>query len=449
MMAEDILVRELSRTAELYQQARQSIAGGVSSDARRVDGLPLFVDHGRGAHLWDVDGNRYVDYVLGQGPALLGHCPAPVVEAIVEQAARGLVYSAQHQAEVDVARKICELVPGVDRVRFNSVGSEAVHGALRLARGYTGRSKILKFEGHYHGWFDPVLYSVHPSSADAGPRSRPKVVAGTRGQQVSSAADVIVVPWNDETAVAQAFAEHPGEIAAVITEPVLCNSGAIEPRPGYLAGLRAQAHDHGALLIFDEIITGFRLAPGGASEYYEVDPDLVTFGKAVAGGMQLSVLAGRAEVMDLISRGEVAHAGTFNSHPIAIAAARAVLDVIGTSADRMYPELTRLGHSLMDGLRAAAREAGEPVLVAGPGPMFQVYFTDAARVDDYRDFAATDQVKNRALQQLLAERGINVTTRGLWFLSTAHTDADIEQTVAAFGSALAELPRLNAEMVSR
>lgn len=440
-------MRASGKTSELYEQAQQVIAGGVSSDARRVDGVPLFVDRAQGAYLWDVDGNRYVDYVLGQGPALLGHCPPAVVAAIVEQASRGLVYSAQHQAEVDVARAICELVPGVDRVRFNSVGSEAVHAALRLARGFTGRSKVIKFEGHYHGWLDPVLYSVHPSGTDYGPPDRPNVVAGTRGQQVSSAADVVVVPWNNEAAVAEAFARYPGEIAAVITEPVLCNSGAIEPEPGYLAALRTLAHDHGALLIFDEIITGFRIAPGGAGEFYGVVPDLVTFGKAVAGGMQLSVLAGRAEVMDLISRGEVAHAGTFNSHPVAIAAARAVLEVIGTGAEQLYPELFRRGRLLMAGLQDAAAEVGEPVLVAGPGPMFQVYFTDGTQVGDYRDFAATDRAKNRALQQRLAERGINVTTRGLWFLSTAHTDADVEATVAAFSSALRELQRTNAEIV--
>lgn len=431
--------RRTTRSDELFATARSLIAGGVSSDARRVSGTPLYVDHAAGSRLWDVDGNSYVDYVLGQGPALLGHSPGAVVEAVSAQAARGIVYSAQHEAEIELASLVCELVPFADQVRFNTVGSEAVHAALRLARGYTSRPKILKFEGHYHGWLDPVLYSVHPSVADAGSPDSPQAVAGTPGQQLSSMGDLVLAPWNDTRALERILDLHGPDIAAVILEPILCNSGAIVPDEGYLRKVVDLARANGSLVIFDEIITGFRIAAGGASEYFGVEPDLATFGKAIAGGMPLSALAGRAEVMDLIGSGTVAHAGTFNSHPVSVAAAIATLTAIKQGGPDLYRALTGLGQTLMERLRTVAAEAGEEVLIDGPGPVFQMYFTDRTQVRDYREFAATDRAKNVRMQELLLDEGINVNTRGLWFLSTAHDAEDVEATAGAFAAALARL----------
>lgn len=431
--------RTVSRSADLFARASSVIAGGVSSDARRVSGTPLYVDRAHGAHLWDVDGNRYVDYVLGQGPALLGHSPEPVVSAVSQQVAKGIVYSAQHEGEVQLAELICDLVPFAEQVRFNSVGSEAVHGALRLARGYTGRSKIIKFEGHYHGWLDPVLYSVHPDTTAAGSAQQPQLVPGTAGQQLSSMGDLVLAPWNDPDALRLLLERHGHQVAAVIMEPILCNSGAIMPEPGFLQAAVDMAHAAGALVIFDEIITGFRIAAGGASEYFGVMPDLATFGKAIAGGMPLSAIAGRREVMEAIASGAVAHAGTFNSHPVSVAAANAALTVIKDGGDALYASLTDVGQSLMRGLRETAAEVGVPMLVDGPGPVFQTYFTSATSVRNYRDFAATDRSMNARLQQLLLDRGVNLNSRGLWFLSTAHTQQDVDETIAAFADALTEL----------
>ncbi|WP_171074128.1 aspartate aminotransferase family protein [Nonomuraea basaltis] len=433
------MTRSLHVSRALYSDAQRYLAGGVSSDARRVAGVPLYVDRAEGARLWDVDGNSYLDYVLGQGPALLGHCPPAVVEAITAQAARGMVYSAQHAAEVRVAERICAMVPSAERVRFNTVGSEAVHAALRLARGYTGRSRILKFEGHYHGWLDPVLYSVHPAVDAAGPADSPIAVPGTAGQQPGHADDLIICPWNDLDALTRLMDRHAGQIAAVITEPVLCNTGAIRPDPGYLEAMRRLCDEHGILLIFDEIITGFRLAPGGAQEYLGVMPDLSVFGKAMAGGMQVSALAGRAAVMDHISTGKIAHAGTFNSQPVGIAAAEATLRVLDERREEVYGTLYARGSALMEGLRAAADKAGVPMLVDGPGPVFQTYFTGAPAVRDYRGFAATDRAMMAGLHAALLDRGVNIVPRGLWFLSTAHTEADIAATVDAFADALGAL----------
>jgi glutamate-1-semialdehyde 2,1-aminomutase len=427
--------RTVDRSQRQYEIARRYLAGGISSDARRMPGVPLFVDRAAGSQLWDIDGNRYIDFVLGQGAAMLGHCPPAVQDAVARQAARGMVYSAQHEAEAQVAEMICRMVPVAERLRFNTVGSEAVHGAIRLARGYTGRWKILKFEGHYHGWFDPVLYSVHPPMADAGPAESPVAVAGSGGQP--AARDLVLAPWNDADAVRRALTEH--DIAAVIMEPVLCNTGAIEPDPGYLAEVRRLCDEFGALLIFDEVITGFRLAPGGAQEYLGVTPDLAVFGKAVAGGMPVSVLASRAEVMDAISNGTVSHAGTFNSHPVCLAAAAATLEILHREQDGIYPRLFALGRRLRDGLSKAAEKAGVPAYVGGPGPVIQTYLGVTGPVRNYRDFAATDKELTARFHAALLDRGINIVPRGLWFLSAAHTEDDVDATLAAAGDVFAAL----------
>ena len=434
-------MRHLERSRALYETAKGYLAGGVSSDARRsVQPVPLFVSHAAGSRLWDVDENEYIDYVLGQGPLILGHTNPLVIEAVKAQLDRGQVYSAQHALEVDVAAAVCRMVPCAERLRFNSVGSEAVHAAWRLARAFTGREKILKFEGHYHGWFDSALYSVGPSLAAAGPVQAPVPVPGTKGQARSTAGDMVIAPWNDLEALSAILDGHRDEVAAVCMEPVLCNSGCISPLPGYLAGVQELCRHHGCLLIFDEVITGFRLAPGGAQEYLSITPDLAIFGKAIAGGFPLSCLAGRAEVMDLISRGEVGHAGTFNSNPVVMAAAAATLSELETHAATVYPRLFRLGQRLMAGIRQAASAAGWRLLVDGPGPVFNLYLTDQPAVNNYRDYARCDLAGMGRLHTALLDRGINMVGRGLFFLSTAHTEADIDQTIAAVADALRQSP---------
>lgn len=430
------MTRSTARSEELYRRAQRTIAGGVSSDARRMPGVPLFVDHAQGAELWDVDGNRYIDYVLGQGPNLLGHAAPEVQEAVTAQVTRGITYAAQHELEAEAAELICEMVPCAELVRFNTVGSEAVHAALRLARGHTGRSKVIKFEGNYHGWLDPVLYSVHPDPAAAGSPDALRAVPGSAGQTPHSSEELILLPHNDLEAVRTVFASHGNEIAAVIVEPFLCNTGAILPVPGFLEGLREVTAEHGSLLIFDEIISGFRVAPGGAQELLGVTPDLAAFGKAMAGGMQVSALAGSRAVMDSITDGTVAHAGTFNSHPVAMAAAVAVLHTLHEKREEIYPPMIRRGEQLMAELRAAGRAAGVPLLVEGTGPVFQTYLTEAETVRDYRDFAATDRAGMARLHQRLFERGVSIVPRGLWFLSTEHTDDHLTQTLEAVAASL-------------
>jgi glutamate-1-semialdehyde 2,1-aminomutase len=431
--------RQLARSLALFETAKQYLAGGVSSDARRsIQPVPLYVSRAAGARFWDVDENEYIDYVLGQGPLIFGHTYPAIIDRVKAQLDRGQIYSAQHELEVEVAATVCRLVPCAERLRFNSVGSEAVHAAWRLARAYTGREKILKFEGHYHGWFDSALYSVNPPLAAAGPAAAPVAVPGTMGQAHSTAADLVIAPWNDLEALAAIMDRQGSQVAAIIMEPVLCNSGCISPLPGYLSGVQAVCRQHGCLLIFDEVITGFRLALGGAQEYLGITPDLAIFGKAIAGGFPLACLAGRAEVMDLISRGQVGHAGTFNSNPVVMAAAAATLGELERNAATLYPRLFGLGRRLMAGIRQAALSSGLPLLVDGPGPVFNLYFTNQPAVDNYRDYARCDLAAMGRLQRALLDRGVNMVGRGLWFLSAAHTEADIDQTVAAVADALAQ-----------
>lgn len=419
----------LRRGAELAARASRVLPAGVSSDARRGLPEPVYVDHALGAHLTDVDGNDYVDYVLGQGPMILGHSAPEVVEAVTRQVARGQAYAGQHPLEIEAAELVQAMVPGADLVRFNTVGSEAVIGAWRLARGLTGRQKILKFEGHYHGWLDAALWSLHPPVDAAGPREAPVAVAASGGQQASAAADLVLAPWNDLDAFTALLAAHRDEIAAVVMEPLLCNTGCIAPVPGFLEAVREQTSAAGALLVFDEVITGFRLARGGAQEWFGVVPDLAVYGKAIAGGLPVAAIAGRAEVMDQITAGTVGHAGTFNSNPIGMAATVATLGRLRRDGDELYPRLRTLGGRLMDGIRSAAAGAGVPMLVDGPGPVFQTYLTSAGAVRDYRDFAATDRAGMARLHAGLLRRCVNIVPRGLWFLSAAHTEADVDQTI--------------------
>ncbi|WP_083459142.1 aspartate aminotransferase family protein [Jiangella muralis] len=426
----------LRRGAELAARASRVLPAGVSSDARRGLPEPVYVDHAAGAHLTDVDGNDYIDYVLGQGPMILGHSAPEVVEAVTRQVARGQAYAGQHALEIEAAELVQAMVPGADLVRFNTVGSEAVIGAWRLARGLTGRQKILKFEGHYHGWLDAALWSLHPPVDAAGPRQAPVPVPASGGQQASAGADLVVAPWNDLDAFTALLAAHRDEIAAVVMEPLLCNTGCISPAPGFLEAVREQTSAAGALLVFDEVITGFRLARGGAQEWFGVVPDLAVYGKAIAGGLPVAAIAGRAEVMDQITAGTVGHAGTFNSNPIGMAATVATLGRLQRDGDELYPRLRTLGGRLMAGLRDVAAAAGVPMLVDGPGPVFQTYLTSADAVRDYRDFAATDRAGMARLHAGLLRRGINIVPRGLWFLSAAHTEADIDHTVEVVADVL-------------
>lgn len=420
-----------TRSEAMMAKARQYMPGGVSSDIR-LGGPPMVFARGEGAYLIDVDGNQYLDYVLGMGPCVLGHNPPAIVAAVRQQAERGLVYAGQNEFEWQVAGQITAAVPCAEQMRFNCTGSEAAHFAARLARAFTGRQKVLKFEGHYHGWFDSILHSSAPLTPEVGgPREQPRTVPMTGGISVRAAADLVVAPWNDLNALAALLEAHRGEIAAVIMEPIMCNTGCIFPLDGYLEGVQQLCREHGSLLIFDEVITGFRVSLGGAQKVLGITPDLATFGKAVAAGLPLSVVAGRKEIMDLITARKVSHAGTFNSNPLVMAGAHAALAELAKGDGEAYRKMERAGATLSAGIQALAARYSIAAKVTGPGPMLQIYFSPPERVVDARDVGATDVLARDRFVAGLLQRGIRMSQRGLLFLSTEHGEPQISATLEA------------------
>lgn len=426
-------MRSYEKSRQLYERACQSMAGGVSSHFRMGGSPhPLFFKKGEGARIYDVDDNEYLDFTLSQGPLILGHSHPQVISKVCRETELGQLFAGQHLVELELAEKIQSLIPCADLIRFSNSGSESVQAALRLARGYTGRKKYVKFEGQYHGWFDNVLISQHPSRETAGDFDLPEKVLETQGQSVEVLDEIIVLPWNNLDAVEQAFERWGDDIAGVITEPIMCNNGCIEPLPGYLQGLREICDKYGAVLIFDEIITGFRLGLGGAQKYYGVTPDLATFGKAMASGFPISFLAGKKQFMNFVADGTVMHAGTYNSNNPSIAAAAATIEVLESDPE-LYERVQSLGLRLQAGLRRVAAENGQQVLVSGPGQVNHLGFTKCEKLVNYRDCLDFDGAKYAEFTRELLDRGIRIIGRGIWYVSAVHTEADIDEAVNVVG----------------
>ncbi|HZY55355.1 MAG TPA: aspartate aminotransferase family protein [Reyranella sp.] len=430
-------MRSYAKSIALYERTRKRLAGGVSSNVRyAATPVPLFFTRGEGARLYDVDGNVHIDYVLGNGPAILGHAPPPVIAAVAASLVDGQVYAAQHPRETELAERLCTLLPGIEVVRFATSGSEAVLMAFRLARAFTARSKILKFEGHYHGWTDQAYISARPSLNEAGPADAPVPVAGSPGIPPSVLEDTVVAGWNDLDLLAQAFARHEGEIAAVIMEPVMVNGGPTEPKRGYLEGARDLCRANGALFIFDEVITGFRAGLRGAQGRYGVSADLTIYAKAVAAGFPLAMVGGRRDVMDTLDKG-VMHGGTYNGNVQSMAAALAALDVLEADDGAVYLGLEARGTRLMQGLGEIAKKHKVAAKVQGLPAIFQVFFTDGAPPRNYREAVACDRDKALAFHMALQDEGIRTNQNAKFFLSVAHDDAIIDETLAAADRAMA------------
>ena len=428
-------IRSWDQSRALLERARKSLTGGVSSPFRAHFPVPLYLTGGAGARLTDVDGNEYIDYVLGWGPSILGHAHPAMVEAVRCAAGRPHTYGEQHELEIAVAEKIQELVPCAERVAFTSSGSEAVQLAHRLARAFTGRPFILKFEGHYHGWMDSALVGYHPTADQLGPLDSPPTVLGSRGQVPNAADNTVVAPWNRLDVLERIMQRHADRIAAVMMEPVLCNSGCLLPAPGYLEGVAGLCRRHKALLIFDEVITGFRMGLAGAQGHYGITPDL---GKAVAGGLALSVAAGRREIMEQMFAG-AAFGGTFNGNPISLAGADAALRELSRDNGEPLARANRIGRGIMDGIAALARKHGLNVAVRGFGAAFALHFNNPTGLLDYRDTLADDRDLLRRFLALALGEGLHIVPDGRMYVSAAHTEADAEETLAALDRVFAGL----------
>jgi glutamate-1-semialdehyde 2,1-aminomutase len=418
-----------TESAALLERAKKVLAGGVSSEFRKYNHPhAIFYTHGKGSRIYDVDGNEYLDFTLSQGPLLLGHSHPEVLQAINDYSEQGQLFAGQHHKEIELAEKLAELIPSADLMRFCLDGSEAVQTAFRVARAKTGKTKFLRFEGHYHGWLDNVAWGLSTPSVEAlGDREDPNVYPWSAGLAPNSRDEFIILPWNDLELVRKTVAEHHHELAAIITEPIMCNNGCIVPQDGFLQGLRDLCDQYGMALIFDEVITGFRVSLKGAQDYFGITPDLSIFAKAIASGYPISAIVGKREWMQWIEDAKVIHAGTMNASNPTIAAALATIQIL--ERDQPYERFYRFGQKLMTGLEQAAAETGQNLRVQGLGPMFHAGFTDQPAATDYRGTLGYNRVKLAKFIAGMHDRGVRVIGRGLWYISAAHTEADIDHAI--------------------
>ena len=431
-----------------FERAQKSLIEGVNSPSRGTTVFasgPIVIDCGRGSRVWDLDGNEYVDFMMSFGALIHGHAHPEIVSTVTKTMGEGSHFASATPAELEAAEKFCAMVPSAGGVRFTNSGTEATMLALRLARAHTGRTKFLKFEGHYHGWYDPYLLNAHSHPPDQlGPREAPARVADSAGIPDSTFADVVLAAWNDEAALEHVMGAHGRELAAVITEPIMANMGCIPPRDGYLQRLRELTREFGVLLIFDEVVTGFRYAPGGCQEMFGIDPDLSTFGKALGAGFPIGAVAGERGILDRVrwASNMVLHYGTFNGHRLTMKVVAANLDLLSRNNNAAFRQLRETGDRAIRGLREIFARNDVHAIVQGSGPMFQIYFTDKEAIHDYRDYCAfVDHPRYSRFVQALSHRGVYMTpSNGLhWIISTAHTESDIALLLEAAEDACREI----------
>jgi glutamate-1-semialdehyde 2,1-aminomutase len=435
----------LDKSRAMFDRIAHSIAGGESSYARLKKGLELCFERGEGSRFWDVDGNEYIDYSLGYGPLIFGHNPKKVTEAVVQAITeRGSVATFPYDLDYQVGEQLVQMVPGVDLIRFANSGTEATMAAARLARAYTGRGKIVQMEGGYHGFADTHFWSSHPEVYAENPKGYTEVPqAASSGIPAGYADALLIGQYNDRQNMETLFAEHGDDIAAVLVEPIQANTGIIPPEPGYLEFLREITKRYGALLIFDEVITGFRVAPGGAQELYGVSPDITTFAKALGAGFPIAAFGGSREVMGMEERNEVMHGGTYTANLIALAAANVVLTEMREHRDEIWGRLNNHGTQVALGLGDACREAGLPNIVQNVGPLWHIFFAKPGaegmtKIRNYREALAYSSVDVfDRFHTAMMERGVYFHPYHFerWFISTAHDERDVQQTLDAAADA--------------
>ncbi|MBQ2003729.1 MAG: glutamate-1-semialdehyde 2,1-aminomutase [Peptococcaceae bacterium] len=418
---------EYINSKQLFEEACELIPGGVNSPVRAFKAVgdhPVFIERGEGAYLYDVDGNKYVDYICSWGPLLLGHQPEAVSKAVMTALTKGSTYGAPTGIEVEMAKKIVDAVPSVEMVRMVSSGTEATMSALRLARGYTGRNKIVKFEGCYHGHADHLLIKAGSGALTFGVPSSP-------GVPESIASETLTAQYNDIDSVKALFAQYPGQIAAVIVEPIAGNMGLVLPKEGFLEGLREVTAEHGALLIFDEVISGFRASFGGAQKVYNIMPDLTCMGKIIGGGLPVGAYGGKKEIMMHVAPvGPVYQAGTLSGNPLAMAAGMAILDELAKPG--VYEAIEAKTKKLVDGLRQAADQAGVKVSINHSASLFTIFFTETP-VDSYAAAMTSNTEQFKVFFQSMLDQGYYLPPSQFecWFVSQAHSDEDIANTILA------------------
>jgi glutamate-1-semialdehyde 2,1-aminomutase len=440
--------RKTPNSAAHFERARQFLPGGVSRNTGFRLPHPTYMERGEGKYLYDIDGNRYVDFSMNYGPNLLGHSPAPIIERVQAELGRGFGLGAPTRLEGEAAERALAMIPSAKWIRFLNSGTEATLHMIRAARALTGRERIVKFEGAYHGSHDTVMLSVWPPLA--GPHPHFQSVPQSEGIPRSETVEVLAVPYNEIEALAQCLEEYQGEVAAVLVDPAMNGCGLAQPAEGFLQEVARQARTHGALLLFDEVVTGFRYAPGGAQEYFDVQADLCAYGKCLGGGAPIGAVAGPLDTMsvfdiDAAGLARVPHSGTFNANLVTLSAMCAFLQYIAEKPD-VHDHINRLGEMARVGIDALARRHSIPLLAAGAQSMFQVHF-GIRQLRNYQDFVQRDLRFRKHLHWYMAAHGVNVPPSGTFFISTAHTEDDVEMLVDLLEHFLAEhyLPLVSQE----
>ncbi|MEF3301575.1 aspartate aminotransferase family protein [Paenibacillus sp. GYB003] len=439
-------MRTFEKSRAKLAEAKQVLAGGVASTLRgSMKPTPLYVESASGVTVKDVDGNEYIDYQLAYGPLILGHAHPGFNEKVSRAMAKGITYGLQHDGEIELARRLTELLPCADKVVLSGSGTEAVMLALRLARAYTGKRKVVRFHGHYHGWSDSIFTSF-PSPdmmQKATSAAADSVPPGTKGQSEQSLSDIILLPWNEPDTLEAALRAHAGEIAAVISEPVMCNSGCIMPLPGYLERIRELTRELNIVFIMDEVITGFRLSPGGAHARFGILPDLVTVGKALGGGIAVSAVGGRKELFELIDSEQVSHLGTLNGNGVATASALAVLELLTENDAAVYGKMESNMIRLAEGIRSLLAKRGVRGVVNQIGPVFHFMFIDEDVVAHFDTFQKRDSAKYAKFAELMLHEGVLVRPNGLWYVSAVHETSHIDATLQAIDRVLVRMTEGN------
>ncbi len=436
------------KSEALFQRGLKVLVEGVSSASRGPATFgthPRYMSHGEGASLYDVDGNSYIDWMMAFGALPLGHAHPKIVETVTREIARGSHFATALEVEVEVAEMLTELLPHADKVRFANTGTEAAMAAFRLARGLTGRRKIIKFEGHYHGWWDSVIVNTNAMPvAMMGPKTNPIRIVDSAGVLEEMWLDTVVVPWNDAAMLERAMETHGRDAACVVTEGIMANMGVILPKPGYLKRIEELCKQYGCLFYLDETVTGFRVAPGGCAELYGLKPDIVTYGKALGAGLPIAAITGPDHVMEGLEWGKVLHYGTHNAGRLALSVTKTMLEIMLADGRANYTKLAYLGSKMADEIRRVSKGHNRhKIIVQNVNSMFQIFFTGKDEIADVRDYSAhVDRTKFRDFALLLMDKGVYMSpSAGLHSLSSiVHTEADIAFTAKAVGEALDELP---------
>ena len=433
----------LAKSETLYEQARNYLPAGASSNVRvhMHDPSPILFKRGEGPRVCDVDGNCYIDYLMAYGALILGHRHPKIIAGIEKQLQDGMMFGTTTELEIEVAKIVSNVVPCAEMVTFANTGTEATMEAVRIARAVTGKDKILKFEGHYHGHHDYVLFSVDSPSPVSGLESTPHKLPYFPGIPDEVSKTVIVAPWNNPTALERILKKNHNDVAAVITEPVMGSQGVIPPEPDYLKQLRELTIKYDSLLIFDEVLTGFRIAKGGAQELYGVKPDLACFAKALGGGAPIAAVAGRRDLLSMIGPGRIGFGGTYNAHPISLAASKATLETLLENDGEAFRRMADLGTRLRTGLAETFRTAGINAVVNAVGPMVSIYFTKLRKVSTYRQALQSDGEKFKRFRDEMLKHGVYTHPDGLERLSMSavHTEQEINETIIAAEESLKAL----------